>query len=188
MRSWRRPRPRDRKRGIAIARPVPRPTRKQSRGSGHDATTGVIEMSPKQRREPSRPERKSTRAGRTCGLPLGPGAGRLRQSPSSPSRRNGSVDRVVLLVRSGSEAHHDRVAGEAAELVLAYRRAFGNQAARTWTAARWRSETAGASVARSSGFRPEHKRPSPAPRLMLSQEWSTTPSGPLVCQSPSNDG
>ena len=38
--------PRDRKRGIAIARLVPRPTRKQSRGSCHDATTGVIEMSP----------------------------------------------------------------------------------------------------------------------------------------------
>jgi hypothetical protein len=33
-------------RGIAIARPVPRPTRKQSRGSSHDATTGAIEMSP----------------------------------------------------------------------------------------------------------------------------------------------
>jgi hypothetical protein len=34
-------------RGIAIARPALRPTRKQSRRSGHDATTGVIEMSPK---------------------------------------------------------------------------------------------------------------------------------------------
>ena len=33
-------------RGIAIARPAPRPTRKQSRGSYRDATTGVIEMSP----------------------------------------------------------------------------------------------------------------------------------------------
>jgi len=58
--------------------------------------------SPKQRREPSRPERKSTRADRTCGLPLGPGAGCLRQSPSSPSRRSGSVDRVVLLVQLDS--------------------------------------------------------------------------------------
>ena len=33
-------------RGIAMARPTPRPTRKRSRGSCHDATTGVIEMSP----------------------------------------------------------------------------------------------------------------------------------------------
>ena len=33
-------------RGIAIARLVRRPTRKQSRGSCHDATTGLIEMSP----------------------------------------------------------------------------------------------------------------------------------------------
>jgi hypothetical protein len=35
-------------RGVAIARPVARPTRKESRGSRHDAATGVIEMSPKE--------------------------------------------------------------------------------------------------------------------------------------------
>ena len=37
-----------------------------------------------------------------------------------------------------------------------------------------------------SGARhPEHKRSPPAPRLMLSREWSTTPSRPIVCRSPS---
>jgi hypothetical protein len=32
--------------------------------------------------------------------------------------------------------------------------------------------------------RPEHKRSSLATRLVLSQEWSTTPSGPIVCSQP----
>ena len=34
--------------------------------------------------------------------------------------------------------------------------------------------------------RPLHKRSSPAPRLMLSLEWSTTPSGPIVRRSPTS--
>ena len=38
---------------------------------------------------------------------------------------------------------------------------------------------------RAAPYRPEHKRPSPLPRLMLSQEWSTTPCRPIVCRSPS---
>ena len=33
-------------------------------------------------------------------------------------------------------------------------------------------------------IRPEHNRSSSAPRLMLSQEWSTTSTGPIVCRSP----
>ena len=41
---------RDRDRGIAIARPAPRPTRKQSRGPCRDAATGVIGMSPGRRK------------------------------------------------------------------------------------------------------------------------------------------
>ena len=48
-------------RGIAIARPAPRPTRKQSRGSCHDATTGVIEMSPLRSSAPGRSRRSRSR-------------------------------------------------------------------------------------------------------------------------------
>ena len=51
-------------RGIAIARTAPRPTGKQSRGSCHDATTGVIEMSPKEWCDGSRRDYGSDRADR----------------------------------------------------------------------------------------------------------------------------
>ena len=56
----------DCRRGISIARPVPRPTGKQSRGSCHDATTGVIEMSPFRSRGPGGPERGSDRPRKGC--------------------------------------------------------------------------------------------------------------------------
>ena len=48
-------------RGIAIARPAPQPPRKQSRGSCHDATTGVVEMSPKQQQVRRQLEHKGNR-------------------------------------------------------------------------------------------------------------------------------
>ena len=67
MRSCRRFRPRHRIRGIAIAGPVPRPTRKQSHCACHDATTGVIEISPIRSRGPQRRESKSSRRGGSNG-------------------------------------------------------------------------------------------------------------------------
>jgi hypothetical protein len=46
------------------------------------------------------------------------------------ARREGARPRLVKVVRSGSEGHHDCIAGDPAALVLASRRAFGKHAAR----------------------------------------------------------
>jgi hypothetical protein len=48
--------------GIAIARPARQPTRKQSRGSCHEVTTGVIEMSPLRSSVQRRLKQESTSA------------------------------------------------------------------------------------------------------------------------------
>jgi hypothetical protein len=45
------------------------------------------------------------------------------------ARREATRPRLAKVVRSSNEAHHDRVAGEAAALVLASRGVFGKQAA-----------------------------------------------------------
>jgi hypothetical protein len=130
-------------------------------------------MSPKQRREPSGPERKSTRADRTCGLPLGPGAGCLRQSPSSPSRRSGSVDRVVLPVRTGREVGVDAggCSSTRARARCAYRSSRispaastpANPQSRQSRSADWACTTPGvdgdASVAQVANSRAAHRRP-----------------------------
>ena len=61
-------------------------------------------------------------------------------------------------------------------------------ASRAWRLPRARARPEMAAPGSSAVARPEHKRSSPAPRPMLSQERSTTPTRPIVCGSPSIDG
>jgi hypothetical protein len=93
----RRRRNRDWFRGIAIARPAPRPARKQSRGSCHDATTGVIEMSPRRTCRDRRPQDESSHAASGCVR----GRGFLWPKSSAPAEWSSAAS-LTIVDQSGS--------------------------------------------------------------------------------------